>query len=81
MFAHFVNGDDIGMRELRCRFGFTQQLASGFVIRELTGEEHFQRDDAIQSSVAGFVNNSHAAPANLLNEFVFAEKLSRFRVL
>ena len=55
-----------------------RRLRSGFA--SLVGRQQFQRNEAVQTGVAGFVNNAHTALAELRVDPVMAECLADSRV-
>lgn len=63
VFPDFVDGDDVGVVQVRGRVRLAlehpQRLGSG----QLAGEDHLQGDFAVQAALPGPVNDAHAARA------------------
>ena len=49
--------------------------------REVAAQDHLQRDNAIQRSLPGLVDDPHAAPADLFQQIVIAEPMRQRRSL
>ncbi len=54
-----------------------ERSAFAFRIRDLVGRQQFQYDEAVQTSVAGFVNNAHSALAELRIDPIMAKCLAK----
>ena len=68
--APVEDGDDVGVREVGRRLGLpAEALHEGPVHREL-GEEHLERDRAVQELVPGAVHLGHAATCHQMRELV-----------
>ena len=56
--VHIEDGDDVGMVELSCRLGLTEEtVADVFDLHELL-HEHLVRHDAIQPRVFGTIDDA-----------------------
>ena len=73
MHADFVNGHDV--RVLQARRGGRLNPKAFDIVRVRCGAEWQELDchGAVQADLAGFVDHPHAAPADLLQQFVVAE--------
>ena len=71
--ARAVDGDDVGMRQVRRRLGL--RLKARMVRRrgQLAAQDHFQRDDALQAALPGLVDDAHAAAAQFFEQFIIAK--------
>src|SRR5690348_828969 len=56
----FVNGDDVGMLQAGGSLGFGAKSFDEWVAGKLSGEEHFDGDDAIQRALTGAIDHAHA---------------------
>ena len=75
-FIYVVDDPDIGMVEGGCSLGFPAEALQGLrILRDFVGEE-FQGDMAVKIGVFGFVDNSHASAADLLDEAKMRDGLS-----
>ena len=79
VFSDIINRNDVGVRELACRFGFAEKLVFnlgqllGFDIGIIKGfDGHF----TIDARVITQKNGAHGAMAQLLDNFITSE--SRF---
>jgi hypothetical protein len=68
-----VDGDDVGMVKAGGGAGFALEAAGGLRAGESSDQEDFDRHEPIEAGLAGAVDDSHAAPSDLFEEFVFAE--------
>ena len=65
MFFDPINRADVGVVQRSCSFGFLEKTCSlSFVCREMIGQE-FQCNNAVKFGVLGFVDDAHAAFAEL----------------
>src|ERR1700722_4492124 len=74
-FADVVNGANAGMIQCGGRFGFSLEsrerlLVSGDIVRK-----EFERHEAVQAGVFGFVNDTHSATAEFLDDAVMRNRL------
>jgi hypothetical protein len=68
--VNFVDRADVGVIEGRGSFGFALEAAKSLeVLRDIIGQE-FQRDETVQLDVLGLIDDTHAAPAQLLQDAV-----------
>ena len=73
--ADVVDGADVGMIQGGGRLGLAAETLQGLMIlREIVGEE-FQSDETAQTGVLGFVDDTHAATAELLHDPVMRDGL------
>jgi hypothetical protein len=73
--AEVVNGADVGMIERRSGLRFTLETAQRLRIAgDFVGKE-FQRHEAVQARVLGFVNHTHAAAAEFFENAVMRNGL------
>src|SRR5271156_4092338 len=80
VFGNFVDGADVGMvqRGSSARFAaesFERLRIFGDVVRK-----EFQRDEAPERSVLGFVNNSHPPAAEFFDNAVMRDSLADKRI-
>ena len=71
--ADLENRHDVGMVEQgrRLRLGM-KAIVVGFR-GQLSGENHFHRDDAVERNLAGLVDHAHAAAGDLVHELIIAQ--------
>ena len=77
-FAYFVDGHDIRMLQAGRRFGFQPESLDERLAGEGAGQDHFQRDDAIQTPVPRLIDDAYAASGDLFQQFVVAEAAEGF---
>jgi hypothetical protein len=75
--ADVVKRTDVGMVERRDRARFLVEPLTELRIDSQRFRQHFDRDDAIESSVAGFVDLAHPARAKGRDDFVGTQPRSR----
>ena len=68
-----VDGADVWMIESRNRERFALETRARIRLVQRRRRQHLDRDDAVQASVAGFVDLSHTAGAEQPKQFVCAE--------
>src|SRR5262245_35914031 len=71
--ADFMNGYDVRMPQSCCRRSFRAKPLYSLRIRNGPVGKDLQRHDPVEAYLPGFVNHSHAATADLLQNFVIAE--------
>src|SRR5258706_11944176 len=75
VFADFINGANIRMIESRRRTGFPAKTLQWLrVVRQFIGQE-FQGHETAKLGVFSFVNNTHAATTELLDDAVVRDGL------
>ena len=73
--ADVVDGADVGMIQGGGRFGFAAETLQGLMILgEIVGEE-FESDEAPETGVLGFVDDTHPAAAEFLHDPVMRDGL------
>ena len=72
--SDFVDGHDVRMLQIGRRLRFTTEALNLGLAREFSGENHFQRDRAIEARLPGFPNNAHAAARDFLLQFIITER-------
>ena len=72
----FVNGADVGVVEGGGGLGFAREARADFGIGDQMRGQKFQGHGAVQARVFGFVDDAHAAAAELGEDAVGAELLS-----
>src|SRR5947209_3283672 len=77
MFADGKNGDDIGMVQLRRRLGLALEALPLFAARKHTLRHDLEGDVPAKGDLLRFVNDSHAASADLADDAIIAELLER----
>ena len=73
MLRDFENRDDAGMIQIRRRFGLGVKPFDIVFAGQLPGQDHLQRDDAVQADLPSFVDHAHPAAGDLFQQFVIAE--------
>ncbi len=63
MLAHIVDLDDVRVLQARDRLGFHAKADQVLGIRRGAGQDHLDRDLAIELLVHGLVDHAHAAAA------------------
>ncbi len=77
--AQLVDGDDVGMLKAASRTRFRVEALQKIGVVGKTGSECFEGDNAVNEGVAGLIDDTHGALADLLNDFEFAELPHRCR--
>ena len=70
MFAYFVDRHNAWMVEAGGRFRFLSEAPHIFQGREPAGQNHLQRDEAVEWDVSSLVHDAHAASAQLFQDLV-----------
>ena len=70
LFADFVDLDDVRMLEPGDRLGFDIEAGQLMIARMGAGQHHLERDEAVEPALTCLVNDAHAAPAQLAEDFV-----------
>ena len=76
-FADFIDGDDVGMIEMRDRLGFDTKPAESVGVGGLVEQDHLEGDFAIQANLPRQVDDPHAAAGNLAKDFVIIDSFER----
>ena len=71
-----VDVDDVGMIEGRGGLGLLDEPALAFGVGDLLGRQDFQGNKAVEVRVAGLVDHSHPALAQLLEDLVVGDTLA-----
>jgi len=69
------------MFKCRCRLGFMDESLLGFGIASEVRREELEGDHAVEFGVLGFVDDAHAAFAELLEDLVVGNGLANQRNL
>ena len=72
--AHVMDRDDVGMLEDGGGGGLRTKTLHELLARQRSRQNHLHRHDASEIPLPGLVNDSHAAPRNLVQEIVIAER-------
>ncbi len=76
VFADVVDGADVGMVERGGGAGFALEAFEGLrIASEIVGEK-FERDEAAEAGVFGFVDDAHAAAAEFFDDAVMRDRLA-----
>jgi hypothetical protein len=70
LFADFVNGTNVWMIERRGRLCLALESFACVAVPRHIFRKKFQGDEAVQPDVLGFVDHTHAATADFLNDAV-----------
>jgi hypothetical protein len=65
------------MRQRRSSACFLKETAPSILLRDVFGREYFQRDDALQLVVVGFVDRAHTTGADWLDDSIVGNGLNR----
>ena len=65
--------DDVGVLELGDGLGLGQEPGGGLGAGVLAGQDHLQGDGAVESDLAGLVDDAHAAAAEFAQDLVARE--------
>jgi hypothetical protein len=68
-----VHRDDVGVVQLGGRLGFTVEALHSLFGEPQSGRKDFQRYPAVQGSLPGFVDDAHAAAADLVKKLEVSE--------
>ena len=78
--ADFVDGADVGMVERRGGAGFAAETLEGLRIVGGFGRKKFQRDEAAELDVFGFVDDTHASATNAFENAVTGQGSAKERI-
>jgi len=67
-------GPRLDLRRLKWASGLSPETLHEVLARQRSGQNHLHRHDASEFSLPGLVNHAHAAPRNLLQQIVLAER-------
>ena len=70
MRADIVHLHDVGMLHFGEGFRFGLEAGELSITGKLASENHLEGDDAIESNLPGFVDDTHAAPAQFTEDFI-----------
>ncbi len=73
VFAHLVDGHDVRMVEVGRRLRLALEALHVQRRRQLAGQDHLQRHDAVEAHLPGLEDHAHAAAGDLLEDLVVAE--------
>ena len=71
--TNFVNRHDARMIQIRRRFGFGMKPPHFVLAGQLTGQDHLHGNRPIEPRLPCAINDTHAAPRDLFDQFVLAE--------
>ncbi len=71
--AHVVNGDDVRVLEERRGRDLAPEPLNDLLARELPGQNHLHRDNALELKMPRAIDHAHPAAGNLFEQFVIAE--------
>ena len=80
MDTHVMDGDDVRMLEQSGGGNLTAEPLNDLLARELPRQNHFQRNDALETKLACPINYSHPATRNFFKQFVVAKAMDRLVV-
>src|SRR6266849_1631874 len=73
LLADFINLHNVGMLQTGDGLGFLAEAGDFFRIGMLSGQNDFERYQALETDLPSFVNAAHAAPAEHAQDFVAAD--------
>jgi hypothetical protein len=76
VFANLVNGADIRMVKRRSSLRLTLEAFEGLMVSGYIVWQEFQCDKTMEARVFGFVDDTHAATAELLDDSVVRDSLA-----
>ena len=71
--ANLVDRDNVGVLKIGRCLGLDVKAANCGVIRQSAIQNHFDGHHAVQSHLAGFIDNAHASTGNLSEQLVVTE--------
>src|SRR5438552_7119479 len=71
--AHVVNGDDVRVLEESRGHDLAPEPLNDLLARELAGQNHLHRDNALELKMPRAIDYAHPAAGNLFEQFVLAE--------
>jgi hypothetical protein len=75
VFAHFVNGHDVWVLQMRRGLCFHLEPGAGLRAGEPTAQHHLQRHHAVEAFLPRLVDHSHPAAPDLFQDFVIGKAL------
>ena len=75
MRADFIDGNNSGMLQSRSRFGFGFETFDVVLGRQMSGENHFDGHNSVQTLLPGFVDDPHPTTAEFLQDLVVGNDL------
>ncbi len=79
MLADLVDRHDPGMIQAGGRLGFRVESPDLDIVGELTGKDHLERDGPVEAHLPGMEDHAHAAPGDLAQDLVVAERAAASR--
>ena len=73
LFADIVDRANVGMIQRGGCLGFALEAAEGLLVAGNFVGKKFQRDEALQAGVFGFVNDAHASAAEIFDDAVMGD--------
>jgi len=77
MFPDLVDREDVWVVEVGRGFGLGMEAGHIRRTGQLAGQDHLERDFAIQRNLPGSKDHSHPTPSDLRNEFVIPKIADR----
>ena len=77
--ADFVDGDNVRMIEAASGLGFEEESPHGVRAGQSSLAQHLEGDDAMASRVPRAIDDAHAAPGDLPEQFIVAEGAGKLR--
>src|SRR5437867_5547552 len=71
--ANIVNGDDVRVLEEGRSRNLAPEPLNDLLARELPGQDHLHRDNALETALPRAIDHAHPAAGNLFEQFVIAE--------
>ena len=75
VFAHFVDRNDVRVAQIPGGFRLRQESSDLRHGSEMAGEDHLERHHAVETDLACPIDDPHAAPGDLAEQFVILELL------
>ena len=76
LFTDVVDGADVGMVQRRRRLGFAPEASQGDRVAGDFIRQKLERHKAVQARVFGFVDHTHTAAAQLLDDAIVRNGLT-----
>lgn len=77
LFAHLVDGDDMGVVEAGDGFGFFAETGYVQFAGPFAVENHLEGDGASRTALVSLINHAHATPAEFAQDFIVAQATGR----
>ncbi|MCI0681723.1 MAG: hypothetical protein L0Y71_06440 [Gemmataceae bacterium] len=73
VFTDFIDRHNVRVVEIGRRFRLAMKPFDVGVAGQVAGEDHLQRNDAVETGLSSFVDHPHAAAGDLFEQFVVAD--------